>query len=187
MVTAILNLKNLFRRNANDSADALFRDDAALRVQAGRSAGWKLGDLQALVLIGAMFMIPIALLTYDVIAEHNKQIRFAEKELRGAEHIGALRDLQQQLLRHRGLVDRVLGGENAELAQQTAARATLKKTVLRLDELDARYAPEWGSQEAWTKIKASWFKLDPFLGRLDVDETMSAVLAKRDAMHGWHR
>src|SRR3954470_10596271 len=169
MVTAILNFKNLFRRNAKEPIDGQLRDDTARRVKAAKSAGWKLGDLQALVLIGAMFMIPIALLTYDVIAEHNKQIRFAEKELRGAEHIAALRDLQQQLLRHRGLVDRVLGGENAELAAQAAARATLRKTVAALDALDARYGAEWASRGAWASIKASWMKLDASLGRLDVD------------------
>ena len=184
----MIGFMNLFHRKADNRPDTRSRVDArSARAQRRRADRWQLGDLQALVLIGAIFMMPIALLTYDVIEEHNKQIRFAEKELRGAEHAAVLRDMQQQLLRHRGLVDRVLGGENSELAGQAAARATLRKTITALDALDARYGGEWASKGPWAAIKASWTKLDASLGRLDVDESMSLVLAKRDVMHDWHR
>jgi methyl-accepting chemotaxis protein len=184
----MIGFMNLFHRKADNRPDTRSRVDArSARAQRRRADRWQLGDLQALVLIGAIFMMPIALLTYDVIDEHNKQIRFAEKELRGAEHAAVLRDMQQQLLRHRGLVDRVLGGENSELAGQAAARATLRKTITALDALDARYGGEWASKGPWAAIKASWTKLDASLGRLDVDESMSLVLAKRDVMHDWHR
>jgi methyl-accepting chemotaxis protein len=183
----MIDFKNLFRRKTANGPEA--RSGIAATPaggQARKSGGWKLGDLQALVLIGAIFMIPIVLLSYEVLDAAYRQIRFAEKELRGAEHAAVLRNMQQQLLRHRNLVDRVLGGENAELQQQVAARAALRKTVAALDDLDARYGAEWGSKAQWAAIKASWTKLDARLGRLDVDEPMAFVLAKRDAMHGWH-
>ncbi|MGZ5256742.1 MAG: hypothetical protein ACXWC0_03785, partial [Burkholderiales bacterium] len=183
----MIDLKNFFGRKTTDEPQLQSRRAAApAGPQARKSSRWNLGDLQALILIGAIFMMPIALLTYDVLDAEYKQIRFAEKELRGTEHAAALRDMQQQLLRHRNLVDRVLGGENAEIEQQAAARAALRKTLAKLDDLDARYGAEWGSTAAWAAIKASWTKLDAKLGRLDVDEPMSFVLAKRDAMHGWH-
>jgi methyl-accepting chemotaxis protein len=183
----MIDLKNFFGRKTTGEPQLESRRGAApAGRQARKSSRWNLGDLQALILIGAIFMMPIALLTYDVLEAEYKQIRFAEKELRGTEHAAALRDMQQQLLRHRNLVDRVLGGENAEIEQQAAARAAVKKTLAKLDDLDARYGAEWSSNAAWAAIKASWTKLDAKLGRLDVDEPMSFVLAKRDAMHGWH-
>jgi methyl-accepting chemotaxis protein len=182
----MIDFKNIFGRKSADSDLQSRRAVAPAGPQARKPGGWNLGDLQALVLIGAIFMMPIGLLTYDVLDAEYKQIRFAEKELRGTEHAAVLRDMQQQLLRHRNLVDRVLGGENAEIEQQAAARAALRKTVAKLDDLDTRYGAEWGSKAAWAAIKTSWTKLDARLGRLDVDEPMSFVLAKRDAMHGWH-
>src|SRR5689334_6455670 len=110
MITTIMKFKNPFRRKFISASDAQSGSGStSSSVTTDKADGRKLGDLHALVLIGAMFMLPIGLLSYDMLQEHDKQITFAEKELRGADYVAALREMQQQLLRHRGLVDRVLG------------------------------------------------------------------------------
>ena len=114
----MMRFKNFFRGQERQRSLCAAGNRGVVR-RVGTKTRRSLSDLQALVLIGAIFMMPIALLTYNVYDEHNKQIRFAQKELRGPTCGSAARHATI-VDTHRGLVV-VLGGETSDMRRSTRA------------------------------------------------------------------
>ncbi len=126
----------------------------------------RLSDLQTLILIGILFMVPIVLVSYFLVREENRQINFAQKELRGATFYTVLGDLQQLMLSHRGAMDRVLEGDAAQKPIQADLLAKVKAKIVEIHALDIRFGAEFRTSAEWRDVKAKWSQLESTLGSL---------------------
>src|SRR6266542_667221 len=76
-----------------------------------------------LFLLAAIYVIPIAVLLYLLVAEKNIAIDFADKELRGTEYLRVTRKLVEHVPQHRALLRSYLDGNAvvraAVLSKQT--------------------------------------------------------------------
>lgn len=136
------------------------RTEPASKPAAAQTGKRRLGDLQALVLIGVLFMIPIGVLLYDLFSLKNAHINRAEKEVRGLRINAELRDLQQALMAHRAPARQVADGVGEARAEQQKILATVKKDIEDTGKIVELLGGEFGVLEEWRKAKADWQKYE---------------------------
>ena len=140
------------------------------------------GGLQILALIGLVFMVPLGVTTYFLAQEQHEQIVFAEKELGGAQYASALRDFSQLVLTHRGIVRRILQGEEAARPAQVKTAAGMRKAISGIDAVDARFGAVLGSTAGWSAIKADWVKVETGFEKLTPAQARDQHTAVNEAI-----
>ena len=146
---------------------ALMDQTIVLAKTPGTKSRRAFGDLQTLILIGVLFMIPVVLVSYFLVREENRLISFAEGELRGAAYSTALRDFQQLTLSHRGAIDRVLKGDAAQKPIQADLQKKINAKIDELSSLDIQYGAEFRTKREWNEVKGKWNALASALGRIE--------------------
>ncbi len=102
---------------------------------------------QKLALLGAVFLLPLIVVTWALISSvHSLGIATARHELVGIEYGRPLLDLLRNLQRFRGLSAASLAGERA------AVRAELERSLAVLDAVDARRREALGLGDRWPKL-----------------------------------
>jgi methyl-accepting chemotaxis protein len=169
----VFGLKLPFLEKSDRTGPASVSSTAAAKGKAGGKR--RLGDLQALVLIGVLFMVPIGLLLYDLFATENERIQFVEKETRGLALNAELRDLMQALLAHRAPARQVADGVTEARAEQQKLLATVKKDIAETGKAVERLGAEFGVEDEWKKAKADWDKLEAAMaaGKAKAEEVIA--------------
>ena len=140
------------------------------RLGARRLGGlWQRGlaDLQILVLLGVIFLVPVAMTTWFLVQKQRDEIASAEKAIIGAQYTAALRTLSQNAVRHR-VSPR---DAHAKLA------AEIKKTVGTVDTLEAQSGAALGSSAGWARVKAAWGRVETGVEKMDADQARDAYAA----------
>ncbi|HEV2884400.1 MAG TPA: methyl-accepting chemotaxis protein [Pyrinomonadaceae bacterium] len=122
---------------------------------------------QKFALIAIALSIPLAVLTYLLVAEKNIAINFAQKELVGDTYLRPLRKLLQDVPQH-GRASSGSGGENSSLASISAAR--IDETFGELDELDKQFETELKSTQKSSALKAKWKGLKSVITTASLEE-----------------
>jgi methyl-accepting chemotaxis protein len=144
-----LKFPSLFRKKVAPRADV-----AAARV-AGH-ARWRLGDLQALILIGVLFMIPLGALMFQLFTSENDRIGLLEREVRGLEVNSALRDVMQAVLAHREQAARVAAGSTEAKADADKQSAALEGAFEKAGGVMELNGAEFGVNDMWARAKGAW-------------------------------
>jgi methyl-accepting chemotaxis protein len=116
---------------------------------------------QKCALIAAPFLLPIAGLLYLVVVQNNKDIGVAKAEVRGAEFLRPLKELNVLLGRHRSLAGRVASGDKSAQAELTKTAGQIDDAVAEADKAEARLGAEFktGERRSWQKVKDEWAAL----------------------------
>ena len=123
---------------------------------AGRHLIEKLRFGQKFLLVGVIFMIPIALLLWAAYEKLDGDISFAEKERIGLKVIAPARSLLQPVQAHRLQAQLVLGGNREAAAALAEARKATDTVLEKLASVDAANKAELQSANAMAKIKTAW-------------------------------
>jgi methyl-accepting chemotaxis protein len=106
---------------------------------------------QKLALMGAVFMIPFAAVTYELISSINALgLNTARRELRGLEYYTPARKLIRDLQLHRSTSHAALIGDSASENALRGTRADIAGHIKTLDEISERLDGELKTQERWT-------------------------------------
>jgi hypothetical protein len=109
---------------------------------------------QKLVLMGLVFLIPFAVVTFKLISSVNTLgIDFARKELVGLKYLSPLRNLLQHTQQHRSLTHASLLGNRGVESQFLAARNEIKTAITEVDKADSLFSTELETNDQWKSIK----------------------------------
>ena len=113
-----------------------------------------------MLLISAVFLVPIIMLITLLFMELGAGISAAEKEARGLEYIKTVRQLYQDLPQHRGMTNAYLNGESSYKSKIIEKRQAIIADIAAIDGLDDRLGDEFGTHALWAEIKQTWQQLE---------------------------
>jgi hypothetical protein len=125
-----------------------------------------LADLQILILLGVIFLVPVAITTWFLVQKQRDEIASAEKEIVGAQYTAALRTLSQSAGHHR-----LAGRRACEVCRRN------EKNIVALDALEAQSGAALGSAAGWARVKAAWNRIESGLDKMDANQTRDAYAA----------
>lgn len=122
----------------------------------------KLKLWQKLTLIALLTGSTLPFITWQLVKAKNKEIDFGQKEIHGAEYLPALRKLQTQVAKHRGLSNAYLHGNSGMKDQIPASEQAITAAFQALSDMDTRaiegttYGAMFESSDKINGLKREW-------------------------------
>ena len=111
---------------------------------------------QKFVLIGLLFLVPLAASLYLLVREQNIAINFGRKELEGTYYLRPLRALLEDAQRYRALEYRSLTGATTSASEFSRIEAQIEEDFAALVEVDATYGASLGASDAAAALQQTW-------------------------------
>jgi methyl-accepting chemotaxis protein len=109
---------------------------------------------QKLLLMGAVFMLPFAIVTYTMATSINELgVEFARQELRGLEYYNPALALLKNLQQHRGLAVTFLSGDSSFRERVALKDAEIENDIKKLDDADQRLDPLLHTTKKWAALR----------------------------------
>jgi methyl-accepting chemotaxis protein len=109
---------------------------------------------QKLGLIGALWMVPFAIVTYRMASSINTLgVEFAQQEIRGLEYYTPLTTLLKDLQLHRSLTALSFSGDPNAKGSLATTRAQVESDITTLDEIDRRLDGALHTTAKWTAVR----------------------------------
>jgi len=126
------------------------------------AAIWLMNKLtypKKMLMISAVFLLPIIILILLALNHLGLGISVAEKEARGLEYIKTVRQLYQHIPQHRGITNAYLNGASDFENKITEKRQAIIADIAAIDAIDQRLGDEFEAHERWSEIKQAWQQL----------------------------
>ncbi len=129
---------------------------------------------QKLAVMGAVFMVPFAAVTYKMTSSINALgLDAARQEVRGLEYTGAALTLVKNLQLHRGAANAVLSGTAPLGVTLSGARADIDHDIKALDALDTQLNAALHTTERWTLLRTAAIDLLNSTPRISADDSFA--------------
>jgi methyl-accepting chemotaxis protein WspA len=129
---------------------------------------------QKLVLVGIVFIIPFAVVSYRMVSSIDAlAIQFARQELRGLEYYTPAVTLLKDVQLHRGVLNGSRAGQASFTAQISGARAAVERDLAALDDIDRRLGSALGTTERWTVLRDACRELLAKSAELPAEESFA--------------
>lgn len=126
---------------------------------------------QKLLLVAAVFFLPIVFLLIVHVRQLNEQIAFSQRELMGVQMIEPVRRMTQTMQLHRGLSQQAIAGVAAARGRLPELRGKIKSAIADADKLDALHAATLATGSEWAALKAAWQELESRTDSLAAEES----------------
>jgi len=133
-----------------------------------------LADLNILILLGVIFLVPVAITSWFLVQKQRDEIAFAERELVGAQYTGVLRPLMQSAGKHRAATRDGVARPTAEV----------KSAIAAVDAVESQTGAQLGTAAGWARVKAAWARIETGGDKLDADQSRDAYSALDAALAG---
>jgi len=143
-----------------------------------------LADLQILILLGVIFLVPVAITTWFLVQKQREEISSAEKEIVGAQYTATLRLLVQNTGRHRTASRALQQGDMAAREGLVKLTGEVKKNLAVVDALESRSGAALGSAVGWARVKSAWARVESGIEKMDADQAREAYAALDAALTG---
>jgi methyl-accepting chemotaxis protein WspA len=131
---------------------------------------------QKLALLGAVFMLPFAIVTYTMAKSIDDMgVDFAKQELLGLEYYSPLSALLKDLQQHRGMAAAGLNGDSSFKAALAERRLDIENDVKKVDDVDRGLDSALHTSKKWAALKAETRDL--------VERSLSQPAAESFASH----
>ena len=111
---------------------------------------------QKLMLLGAVFLVPFAIVTYKMASSINALgTEFARQEVRGLDYYLPLLTLLKDLQEHRGIANIWLNGDAAFGVALAAKKADLEKDIAAVDEADRQLGEALQTSGKWIALRGA--------------------------------
>jgi len=109
-------------------------------------------------LIGLLliFLLPFGVVVYQLIAEINEGINFAQKERLGLQYNNPSRKLLEDMQQHRGMVYAYLNGESSFKEQIIFKQPQIEEDIKAIDAVDRELGVTLETTEQWLVLKKNW-------------------------------
>jgi methyl-accepting chemotaxis protein len=129
---------------------------------------------QKLALMGAVFMLPFAVVTYKLASSINTLgVEAARRELQGLEYYRPAVALMKALQLHRDAANAALNGDASFETALAAARTDVERETRGLDEVDARLQAVLGTAQRWKELRTACNELVATTSKLSPDESFA--------------
>lgn len=126
-------------------------------------------NVSALLLI---FIFPFALVVYQLIAEIDSKIDFAQKEKQGLAYNYPLKNLLVDIIHHRTQIDQYVNGNRSLVPEINTQKQKIETSIQNLDQVEKqlisqlKVSPQWMEIKSsikgdWQKLQAEKFNLSP--------------------------
>jgi methyl-accepting chemotaxis protein len=112
-----------------------------------------------MMLLTAVFLIPIAILTYQLGAQLGEDVDFVRQERKGVEYLRPTLSLLQHVQQHRGASNTFLSGDATFKDTMMQKQAAIAEDIAAIDLVEQSYGAEFNSGENWQTIKSEWQSL----------------------------
>jgi methyl-accepting chemotaxis protein len=141
-------------------------------IAGGLLAGMGIG--RAFMLIGLLFLLPVALLIYNVYQQSQSDLGAIAKEREGVKYLGPTRQLWQLMTNHRGTFNPLLNNDAATLAKREPIRKKVEEQMTSLTKMLTSKDQELDVGEEVNTINKYWAELKANLEKMDEPESFSA-------------
>ncbi|MEZ5444266.1 MAG: methyl-accepting chemotaxis protein [Gammaproteobacteria bacterium] len=125
----------------------------------------------------AALSVPVAMLTYLLVANQNVSIRFAQKEMAGVMLSQPLRRLLADSIAHRSATRDAIAGETGSVDRTAVLRTAMGEDIESLDSVAAEYAALLDTGEIWQAVKGAWRALEEH-GSTGASDAHDALIAE---------
>ena len=118
-----------------------------------------LGNLkigQKLALMTGALTLPVLILLFLLFSTQNKDITFASQELKGTAYLEPLKNVLQNMQKHRGASSGLLGGNQSFAATRQKIVTDVENGFNQLDAVDTRFGGEFQTATLLQGLKADW-------------------------------
>jgi methyl-accepting chemotaxis protein len=127
---------------------------------------------QKLVLMGAVYMVPFAVVTYKMISYLDTLgVGFAQQELRGLDYYGPLSTLLKDLQQHRAIATAWLGGNAGYHDLLLASDAAIEADLKAVAEADQRLDSALHVNRKWEQLQTDTHELLTKAANLNADDS----------------
>ena len=133
------------------------------------------------LLVTAVFLVPIAILIYQLAAQLGADINFARQERKGVEYLRPTLSLLQHVQQHRGATNTFLSGDATFKEIMTQKQALIAEDIAAIDAAEQLHGAEFESSERWQEIKNEWLTLQGEVEGIPAAESVerhTALIAK---------
>jgi methyl-accepting chemotaxis protein len=130
---------------------------------------------QKLALMGAVFMLPFAIVTYTMVSSIDKLgIEFARQEIRGLEYYTPALTLLKDLQQHRGMAYAWLHGDGSFKEPLASKGTEIENDIKKLDDVDQRLGSALHTTAKWSALSAASRDLLTKSQSLSADQSFEA-------------
>ena len=130
---------------------------------------------QKLALMGAVFMLPFAIVTYTMVSSIDKLgIEFARQEIRGLEYYTPALTLLKDLQQHRGMAYALLHGDGSFKEPLASKGTEIENDIKKLDDVDQRLGSALHTTAKWSALSAASRDLLTKSQSLSADQSFEA-------------
>ena len=132
-----------------------------------------------LSLIGLLliFLLPFAVVVYQLLAEIDVGIKFAQKERLGLQYNQPVRQLLEDVQQHRGMVNGYLKGGTSFDQQINLKRSEIEDDIRAIDAVERQIGANLQTTEQWMALKEKWQALKGKALNLSPQESFDAHTA----------
>ena len=142
-----------------------------------RNIGKQLFGRTSLLGLLLIFLLPFAIVVYQLIAEIDVGINFAQKEKLGLRYNDTLRGLLENIIDYRHLTNAYLSGNSALKAQILVQQSQIEKSITSINAVEQQLGATLKTTEQWTEFKRKWQILKSKDLSLPIQESFDAHTA----------
>lgn len=124
-----------------------------------------------MILVSTVFLIPIAILTYQLATKLGNDIDFVSQERKGVEYLQPTLKLLQDVQKHRSTANSILSGNLASRDAITQDQTAIAEDIAAVDVIEQKYGKVFQSAEKWQAIKTEWQNLQQDVEKIKADES----------------
>ncbi|MEY4730339.1 MAG: hypothetical protein RL020_1497 [Pseudomonadota bacterium] len=147
----------------------------------GTKAGGKISGLfggmdigRAFILIGLLFLVPVALLIYNTYQQSQADLSSLAKEREGVKYLAPARELWRQITLHRGAFNPLLNNDAATVAKREPVRKKVEEQIASLTKTLTDKDQTLDLGEEINNINKYWSELKANIEKMDEPENFSA-------------
>ncbi len=129
---------------------------------------------QKLSLIGLVSVIPVFVLLFSLVTEQNKSIELAGQERKGVEYLAAVRQLMQNVQKHRSLASAFLSGNVSFRDEMINRQAEIETNLQAIDAVDKKYGAEFKTTDRVNVLKQKWQDLKSRVSSMSPQDSADA-------------
>ncbi|MEI6291895.1 MAG: nitrate- and nitrite sensing domain-containing protein, partial [Chloroflexota bacterium] len=112
-----------------------------------------------IILISAVFSIPILILTYQLIMQFMGTITHTQSEQAGIAYLAPTLTLLKDIQQHRGASNTYLSGDASFKSTMQQKQSSIVEDISAIDAADLLYGEKLKTSSQWAVIKSDWQKL----------------------------
>ncbi|MCL6476387.1 MAG: nitrate- and nitrite sensing domain-containing protein, partial [Firmicutes bacterium] len=131
----------------------------------------RLSFARKMMLIAAVFALPIASSLFTMTRQINEDIAFARGELQGLEYLEPITPLVQHVQQLRGAAAGYLGGDRSFANIMKQRQQAIAEDIRKVDEVDRRYGETFKVSQQWREWKQAWQQLQQQMEELTAEQS----------------